>query len=100
VIEQCYMLAGSIGVDPGPLTIRELLWMADGAARTLWQHTSSIMALITNCFRDTRKYGIVKPSDINPFEIESRPKGIPVGILKDKNLFRKTHVTKLKRKKV
>ena len=43
-----YELAGVIGVDPGPLTLRELLWMSEARAREAWAHTSAGLALIAN----------------------------------------------------
>jgi hypothetical protein len=44
--------SGVFGVDPGPLTLRELLWMAEARAREAWAHTSAVLALIANVNRD------------------------------------------------
>ena len=63
-----YELAGIVGVDPGPLTARELFFMAEGRSRAAWERTSAIMALIANANRDRkRKPSPYKPDDFNPF---------------------------------
>jgi len=50
-----YELAGVCGIDPGPLTLRELLFMAEARGRESWAHTSAILALIANVNRDPKK---------------------------------------------
>jgi hypothetical protein len=56
------------------LTLRELLWMAEGHHRDAWQHTSSLMALMANVNRDPKKARAFKPSDFNPYVVKtSRP---------------------------
>jgi hypothetical protein len=58
-------MAGCIGVDPGPLSLRELLWMFEGACREHWGHTSNLMALIANANRDPKKGKPFKATDFN-----------------------------------
>lgn len=48
----CYQTAGIVGVnDPGPMTLRELDWMAKGAEKAHWTRTADLMALIANVNR-------------------------------------------------
>lgn len=54
------------GINPGPLTLRELLWMADARGRESWAHTSAILALIANVNRNPKKTRPYKPSDFDP----------------------------------
>ena len=56
-----------IGVDPGPLTLRELLWMAEGQGRAAWGHTSALLALIRNAHRDPKTTRPSKPRDFDPY---------------------------------
>ncbi|HPC65344.1 MAG TPA: hypothetical protein P5175_06225 [Anaerohalosphaeraceae bacterium] len=61
------------------MTLRELLWMAEGHHRDAWQHTASVMALIANVNRDPKKTRAFKPSDFNPYVPKtSRPDVIVV----------------------
>ena len=62
-----YQLAGAIGVDPGGLTLRELLWMSEGAGRDAWSRASNLMALLANINRDPKKSKVFKPTDFNPY---------------------------------
>ena len=62
-----YQIAGAVGVDPGPLTIRELLEMSEGRSRSLWGHTSAIVATILNVNRSKGKAPI-RPDAVNPWE--------------------------------
>jgi len=61
-------IAGVVGVDPGPLTLRELLWMHESRVRDQWNHTSSILALTANCHRDPKKTASFAPQDFHPLE--------------------------------
>ncbi len=56
-----------MGVDPGPLTIRELLEMTEGRSRSLWGHTSAIVATVLNVNRPKGKAAI-RPDAVNPWE--------------------------------
>jgi hypothetical protein len=62
-----YQFAGAIGVDPGPLTLRELLWMYDGHDRAAWGHTSHIMCVIASANRDPKKSRPLSAADFNPY---------------------------------
>lgn len=55
------------GVDPGPLTLRGLVWMAQARRAEAWKHTSSLMALIANVLRSSpRNERAYEPSDFDP----------------------------------
>ena len=63
-------MAGCLGIGPrelGRLTLRQLLWMAEGHGRERWAHTSLICALIANGHRNPRKHRPFKPSDFDPY---------------------------------
>jgi len=69
-------LAGAVGVDPGPFTLRELFWMAEGHDRHEWGRASSLMAMIANAHKG-KKGRWVRPAQLNPYE-RDRPPGIPL----------------------
>jgi RecB family exonuclease len=50
-----WQLAGIVGVAPGPLTLRELIWMVESRRREAWQHTSAVLATLANIHRDPKK---------------------------------------------
>ena len=54
-------------MDPGPLTIRELVDLAEGRSRSLWGHTSAVIATILNVNRPKGKAAI-RPDRVNPWE--------------------------------
>ena len=58
-----YRLAGVIGVDPTGLTLRELVWMAEGAQEERWNHTAILRAEIRAPWSKQR----VRVSDLHPF---------------------------------
>ena len=58
-------LAGIVGVEPGRLTLRELLWMLDGRKREAWNHTAQLLAMVYNAHRDG-KTRAVKPAEFHP----------------------------------
>ena len=64
-------------MDPGPLTLRELLDMAEGVDRQAWGHTSCLLAMIANVNRDPKKGRARRPSDYNPYA-RRRPRGIAI----------------------
>lgn len=43
--------AGAAGLDPRPLSLRQLYWALDGAVRERWNHTAQLLALIANVNR-------------------------------------------------
>ena len=64
----CKQEADANGVDPGPLTLRELVWMAQAAGRAAWAHTSAILAMIANANRDPKKKPTpFRPDDFSPY---------------------------------
>ena len=44
-----------IGIDPGPCTLRELIWMTEARQRDAWDRAASLMTLLANCHRDPKK---------------------------------------------
>jgi hypothetical protein len=49
--------------------------VAEGRQKDNWQHTSSVLCMLANINRDPKqKRSAYKPSDFNPFDIESRKK--------------------------
>ena len=58
-----YEVAGMLGVDPNPLTLRELLWMLKGRNKIQWQHTSELLAMIHNAHFTER----ITAQEINPY---------------------------------
>ncbi len=40
--------------------------MADAASRDRWNHTASLLALLTNCHRDPKKARVARPQDYHP----------------------------------
>ena len=66
-----------VGVEPGPLTLRELLEMAEGRARERWTHTSWLLAMMANVNRDPKRSRVFHPDDFNPYA-RRRPRGIPI----------------------
>jgi len=61
-------MAGAIGIDPGPLSLRELTWMYVGTARMQWDHTANIVAAIINAH--SRKGKGVDPNKLNPYRVQ------------------------------
>jgi len=75
-----YKLAGIVGVDPGPLTLRQLAWMAKSKQMHQWNIASSMMALAAEINRDRRRRSRpFKPEEFNPLLTQtSRP--IPITV--------------------
>ncbi len=66
-------LAGIVGVDPGPLTLRQLVLMAEAKRQHDWNVASTIMALMAEMNRDRkRRRKPFKPDDFNPTQTKSR----------------------------
>ncbi len=72
-------------MNPGPFTLRELVWMADAKGRDEWSRTASLLALIANAHRDPKRARAFTPSDFNPFVEtgQSTGKVRDLSILKD-----------------
>jgi len=64
--EMIWQAAGKVGVDPGPLTLRELLEMAEARGAEEWRRTSSLLAMLFNAHRDPRRSDPAVPDDYNP----------------------------------
>ena len=56
-----------MGVDPRPLTLRELLWLGEGHGREAWGRTSALLAMLVNCHRDPKKGRPARPEDFDPY---------------------------------
>jgi len=61
------------GVDPGPLTLRELALMAEGRARLEWGQTAQLLALLYNAHR-TEGARALSADDFDPYR---EPRGQP-----------------------
>ena len=72
-----WRFAGAVGVDPGPLTLRELAQMYEGRSREAWEHTSLLVATILNVNR-AKGRAAIKPSAVNPWECGSGGRRIAV----------------------
>ncbi len=70
VEEICFRLAGIAGVDPLPLTMRRIKWMADAKDRADWDKWSALLAITLNCHVE-KKYQ-VKPHDMNPYTVRKK----------------------------
>ena len=71
-----YELAGAVGVNPDPLTLRELLWMAEGRSGAEWARFSALMALTANIHRDPKHSTAFAPGDFNPVTLNKRKQNI------------------------
>ena len=60
-------LAGIVGVDPGPLTLRQLVRMAEARREHDWSIASSQMAMLAEIHRDRkRRSRPFSPAEFNP----------------------------------
>ncbi|MGE0606565.1 MAG: hypothetical protein AB7O62_05500 [Pirellulales bacterium] len=73
-----YELAGIVGVDPSPFTLRELAWMAEGRQRESWNHTSQVLAMLFNAHRDRQKTQAAVPADFHPLSKKKRASDEPL----------------------
>ena len=67
IYQYIWQLAGIVGLDPRPLTLRQLLYMVEGKRANDWQMVSAVMALIFNCHKSNETKPR-EPKDFNPFE--------------------------------
>ena len=51
-----------MGVNPLPLSLRELVWMAESGRISRWEPFASLLCLLANVHRDTKK----KPTPFTP----------------------------------
>lgn len=78
--EQIYSLAGVLGIDPGPFTLRQLVIMSTARRRDEWDRAAGIIAMIynVNCGpRDKPK----SPADFNPYAEKPTPPTISLQAL-------------------
>ncbi len=71
------------------MTLRELLWMAEGRGRSAWSHTAEILAMLANTHRDPKKRA-VKSGAFNPYAQEkeaSKPVAKTKGLMILKSVF-------------
>ena len=86
-----YELAGIVGLDPGPFTLRELVWMAEGRRRELWDHTASLLALLYNVNRDPRRSRAMRPEDFHPLRRPSKTETVKADVTALKIFVRENH---------
>ena len=70
---EVFKLAGIVGVDPHPLTLRELCWMAHARIEADWWHTANLMSLTIN---QNRKKGsrAITPKELHPMQVQKQKK--------------------------
>lgn len=59
-------MAGIIGIDPGPFTLRQLVWMAEGRRDLFWEHTAHVLCYLYNAHRNPKAPALM-PIDFHPF---------------------------------
>lgn len=64
------------------MTLRELVWMAEGRCKEAWTRASVLLALLANAHRDPKRAQAFRPSDFNPYELRAKETPAP----KTKNL--------------
>tara|TARA_R110002020_G_C15760684_1_gene727065 strand:- start:28 stop:429 length:402 start_codon:yes stop_codon:yes gene_type:complete len=45
--ELVFKIAGALGIDPNPYSLKELFWLYEGRDRQQWMHTASITATLS-----------------------------------------------------
>ena len=58
--------------------------MGEARSQILWSHTSSVLAMLANIHRDTKRSRTFKPTDFNPHAktIRHRPEAAGIEVLK------------------
>lgn len=85
-----FELAGFLGLDPRPWSLRELATMARGRAARQWDHTASLLAMTANVHRDVKKNRRgFHPSAFHPFMRRRRRGTTPAALRSLKGLFGK-----------
>jgi hypothetical protein len=69
IVKWCFELAGELGIDPGPRTLRELVWMVMARRKDTWGRLSSLMAHLANLQRADKKARVWLPDDFNPYAV-------------------------------
>ena len=65
-------------MDPAPLTLRELVWMAEAKQTDDWNHTAALLAMLGNIHRDPKKGKAFRPADFHPAMKRTSPSSTPV----------------------
>jgi hypothetical protein len=71
--EVIYEWAAVAGLDPGPLTLGELVHAAQFRMDFEWSQTAALMALTANCHRDPKKRAY-RPEDFYKPQLHQRKK--------------------------
>jgi len=62
-----------VGVNPNPLTLRELIWMVGARRQDQWSHTAAVLALTANVHRNPKKRSKpYSPAEFHPL-VERKP---------------------------
>jgi hypothetical protein len=76
-------LAGRLGIDPGPWTLRDLLVMDEARQTDRWNHTAMTCALMANIHRDKKKRSKpFMPADFHPLAKPKRDVVVGIDVLK------------------
>ena len=92
-----WQLAGVLGVHPGSFTLRELYEMAQIRQKQDWQHTSNLMALLSNLLTFNRSHTF-KAADFDPFAQSQSSSVIPLDTDDAMALLKRTFVPSRKEK--
>lgn len=76
-----YECAGILGMDPGPLTLRELVWMAEARQKEAWRQTALLCRQITNA-PHMRPRRPAQTDEFDPFSARNRRSAVTV-VVKD-----------------
>ena len=68
-------LAARIGIEPGPYTLRELMWMSDEINKDRWDRTSDLMTLLAN-IHSPKRARPYRRTDFHPYRANSPPPSI------------------------
>lgn len=77
-------------MNPAPLTLRELVWMAEARQLDQWNHTAALLALLANVHRDPKKTRPLRPIDFHPHR-KSAP-GVPAAQKADISILKTVFV--------
>ncbi len=61
--------------------------MGEARSQILWNHTSSVLAMLANIHRDTKRPKVYHPSDFNPHAKKRIQRRTMVGIQALKHVF-------------
>ena len=64
-----YELAGIVGVDPKPFTLKKLFWMAEAKERSEWNRFSVLIAKLHNV-NQTKKSDLISFEQAHPFYLQ------------------------------